>query len=133
MPDFPGSRPIPLDVSEPDGPAALALPPLPPARGRDGLGGARIRVSEIQIHGNTVLPASVLAHATQPFVGRTLDSDDLERLRVGLAGLYIQAGYVNTRVELPDQDLTQGLLRVEVLQGRLEKVVVRGEGHYRAR
>ncbi|MFP6641349.1 MAG: POTRA domain-containing protein, partial [Myxococcota bacterium] len=133
VPDFPGSRPMPVDASELEGPSELRLPPVPPPRHRVGPAGPQVRVLEIRVKGNTVLPPSVLAETTAPFVGRVLDSDDLETLRAGLTGLYIQAGYVNTRVELPDQDLTHGVLQVEVMEGRLEKVVVRGEGHYRAR
>lgn len=132
MPDFPGRRPIPVVGEALMGPAPIRLPPIPAERSTTMSGGARVRVDEIYVVGNTVLDPAVIARLTQGFMGRVLDGEQIETLRSSLAGLYIKAGYVNTQVRWPDQDVTAGALRLEVIEGRLGRVVVRGEGHYRA-
>ena len=114
-----------------DEPDNLLLPPVPPASKAIDSSQLRVHVKEILIHGNTVLDHRVLAGVSQGYVGRVLDTADLEDLRSRLARLYIQAGYVNTQVRLPDQDLNHGVLQVQVEEGRLERVEITGEDHYR--
>jgi hemolysin activation/secretion protein len=114
-----------------DEPDNLLLPPVPPPSKAIDSSQLRVHVKEILIHGNTVLDHRVLAGVSQGYVGRVLDTADLEDLRSRLARLYIQAGYVNTQVRLPDQDLNHGVLQVQVEEGRLERVEITGEDHYR--
>jgi len=95
-------------------------------------GDLRFFLREVAIEGNTVLPAAALAKVTAPFVGREVDGDDLESLRDGLTGLYVRAGYVNSRATLPDQDLAGGLLRIRIVEGYLGDVVIHGNRGYRA-
>ena len=131
VPDYPGSRPIPMEPVELEEAGPLRLPPVPPPNPDAISSGVRIRVKEILIQGNTVLDPRALAAVSQGYVRRVLDSAQLEALRSALAGLYIQAGFVNTQVLLPDQDLSEGVLRIQVEEGRLDRVEIRGEGHYR--
>jgi len=130
---FPGSRPLPLPPApESAEPVPLELPQPPPPRRGAMPGDLRFFLREVAIEGNTVLSAAALAEVTAPFVGREVDGDDLESLRDGLTGLYVRAGYVNSRATLPDQDLTGGLLRIRIVEGHLEEVVIRGNRGYRA-
>jgi hemolysin activation/secretion protein len=114
-----------------DEPGDFRLPPVPlPSKAIDS-SHLRVHVKEILIHGNTVFDHRVLASISQGYVGRVLDTADLEDLRSRIAGVYIQAGYVNTQVLLPDQDLNHGVLQIQVEEGRLERVEIVGEDHYR--
>ena len=47
--------------------------------------------------------------------------------------LYVDAGYVTSRAYLPEQDLSTGELRIEVLEGRVETVEIRQNGELRQR
>lgn len=130
---FPGSRPLPLpSAPESPKPVPLELPPPPPSRAGALPGDLRFFLREVAIEGNSVLPAAVLAEVTAPYVGREVDGGDLESLRDALTGLYVQSGYVNSRATLPDQDLAGGLLRVRIVEGHLDEVVIRGNRGYRA-
>ena len=130
---FPGSRPLPLPPApESPAPVPLELPPPPPPRPGALPGDLRFFLREVAIEGNTVLPAAVLAEVTAPFVGREVDAGDLESLRDAVTGLFVRAGYVNSRATLPDQDLAGGRLRVRIVEGYLDEVVIRGNRGYRA-
>ncbi|MDN3719644.1 POTRA domain-containing protein [Roseibium salinum] len=39
--------------------------------------------------------------------------------------LYVDAGYVTSRAYLPEQDLSTGTLRIQVVEGRIEQVQLR--------
>lgn len=47
--------------------------------------------------------------------------------------LYVDAGFVTSRAYLPEQDLSTGELRIEVLEGRVETVEIRQNGELRQR
>ena len=131
--DFPSPRP--LDVSDPlpeeTARDPLALPPIPAPHWSSLPATLRVFVAEIAVEGNSVLPEEVVAGAVALYVGRELDTADLEALRESLQRVYLDSGYVNTRVVLPDQDLEGGVLRLRVVEGRLSKVIVTGNHSYR--
>ncbi|MCX2722356.1 ShlB/FhaC/HecB family hemolysin secretion/activation protein [Roseibium salinum] len=45
--------------------------------------------------------------------------------------LYVDAGYVTSRAYLPEQDLSTGTLRIQVVEGRIEQVQLRQNGKLR--
>ena len=81
--DFPSNRP--LDVSDPlpeeTARDPLALPPIPAPHWSSLPATLRVFVAEIAVEGNSVLPEEVVAGAVALYVGRELDTADLEALR----------------------------------------------------
>jgi hemolysin activation/secretion protein len=67
-----------------------------------------------------------------PYAGRTLRSEDLAALQRALTLLYVERGYVNSGAVLPDQDVTDGVVEVRVVEGALAEIEVTGARHYRA-
>ena len=82
-----------------------------------------------RIEGNTVLPPEkfrLLARYTGPAV-------DVARLREGLSELqllYRDLGFVTIGVTLPQQRLTNGYVRVQIVQGKLNKIAVQGNRYF---
>lgn len=61
-------------------------------------------------------------------IGQPVGIDDLERARRALTQLYIDRGYVNSGVLIPDQAVDDGIVRFRVVEGRLTEIEVGGEG-----
>ena len=132
-PDFPSNRPPDFSDTlqkDPQG-DGLTLPPIPTPRAGSLPGTLQIYVGEIAVEGNTALPEEMVAGAVALYVGRELDNSDLEDLRETLQRAYLDTGFVNTRVFLPDQDLQGGVLRVRVVEGQLADVIITGNSSYR--
>jgi hemolysin activation/secretion protein len=121
------------ELPELEAPPAPVLPPVPEApETRAPLAeGLVVFVREIRIVGNSVLPDARLGEVAAPYVNRRLATEDLEALRRDLTLLYVEAGYATSGATLPDQDLAGGVLVVQIVEGRIERVEVDGERHFR--
>src|SRR5438093_1161621 len=109
------------------------LPPVPPPapEERDRLPVPRVFVRQILVTGNTVFSDAELAAVTQDYVNRAVTSEELEALRLALTRLYINAGYVNSGAILPDQTVTEGIIRFQIIEGGLTQVTVDGTRWFR--
>ena len=85
----------------------------------------------IQVRGATVVSEQAIDAVVERYRGRSLDFTALQRLRLQLTDLYRQAGYVNSRVVIPDQDLGAEL-ELHAEEGRLGSVVVVGDTAFRS-
>jgi len=91
---------------------------------------ARFDVSEIRVLGNSVLARVEVERAVYPFVGPNKTIDDLNAARVALESAYHSQGYGTVFVDLPEQRVVGGLIRLKVTEGRLEYVHVSGARYY---
>lgn len=92
---------------------------------------------EYTVEGNTVLPVESIERAVQPHLGPGRSMKDVEAARAALEASYQQAGYLTVLVDIPEQRIDDGVVRLSVLQGRLGQVWVTGsryhaQGHIRA-
>jgi hemolysin activation/secretion protein len=125
-PSLPRLRPAP----PPDGPAA---PARPPAAVRTGLpNDARFLLTGVRLLGNTVLNQADIDQAAAPFLGRPAGLADIEDLRRRLTLLYVDQGYINSGVVIPDQTLSGGVLTLQAVEGRLTGIEMTGNRHYRS-
>lgn len=88
--------------------------------------------------GVTLLDDSERAEVLAPFIGRPLSTADLQALLDAIRARYATSGYGTTEVGLPDQDLADGRIVLEVHEGRIEEMAVEGArfrrpAYYRAR
>ena len=88
-------------------------------------------VREIRITGSTVFTAEELATVTAPYTNRKLTSEGLEALRVNLTKFYIDRGYVTSGAIIPDQEVKEGIITLQVIEGKLERVEVEGNYWFR--
>ncbi len=91
----------------------------------------RLIPQEIRLEGVTVLPVEQTDAVLEKFVGKPLGFGELQRLRVALSQLYSDAGYVNSGVVVPDQDIGDVLV-LQAIEGRLTRVEVVGDTRLRS-
>jgi len=105
-------------------PQAASLPPANSAKAAE----PTFCVTSYKIEGNTILSPekfNFLTNYTGPAV-------DLARLREGLGELqllYRNLGFATVSVTLPQQKLTNGIVRVAVIEGKLARISMAGN-HY---
>lgn len=103
------------------------LPPVPPlpAEAAEALP-LRVYVRQVVVSGSTVFSADELAAVTRPYLNRELGAEELEALRLALTALYVGRGYVNSGALLPDQRVSDGVVRYDIVEGRLSEIIVQG-------
>ena len=109
--------------------SAYAEPAATPSTSSPNTAQPRVLVRRIQIIGNTVLPEDVINAIIVPYLVRALDFNDIEELRNLLTRAYVDRGYINTGVVLPDQTVQDGVLIYRVIKGRLTGTDVAGTRH----
>jgi hemolysin activation/secretion protein len=109
-------------------PPTYELPPLPnplsePAPAATGGG---MFVKHIEVRGVKAFKPAVIDAIVKPYENRMVSSAELQSLRVGLTRLYIDKGYVNSGVLLPDQQSTDGVVVYQAVEGTLSRIEVSG-------
>ena len=85
-------------------------------------------IDAIQVQGVTQLLQARVDEITQPFLGRCLGVPEVEQILGEITRAYMLRGFVTTRAYLPAQDLGQGKLQILVVEGKVEKVRIEGQG-----
>lgn len=86
----------------------------------------RFNVNEYLIRGNTVLDNKTIEHAVLPFMGPGKTLDDVNGARDALTKAYHDLGYQSVVVDLPEQQVTGGVIRLQVTETTLGRVRVVG-------
>jgi len=95
---------------------------------QDGV--VRFEISRFDVAGNTLLAPADVQAAVAPFAGPGRDFGDVQRALEALEALYHARGYNVVTVQLPEQELSGGVVRLNVIQTRLRQVDVAGNVHY---
>lgn len=85
--------------------------------------------SHISFSGNTALSTASLDVIASEFVNRAITDDELQALRRRIDEAYAEAGFRTSRATIPNQDLHGGELRIEVIEGGVERIDIEGAKH----
>ena len=83
-------------------------------------------VRKVRIVGSTVFSDDELAAITAPYENRVVTSNELQELRLQLTRYYISHGYINSGAVIPDQRITDGLITIHIIEGRLTSLEISG-------
>lgn len=86
-------------------------------------------VRDIRVEGVTVLDAADVARITATAEGRTVGLEELNEVRVELTRLYVEAGFVNSGVIIPDQNVEDGVVLFRAVEGQLTSVELTGNAY----
>ena len=118
-------------------PRPTALPRLLAALALAAAGGAALAQSsdtaaqsfdiwEYEVEGNSVLDIPRIERALQAHLGPGRAMADLEAARAALEQAYQAAGYLTVGVDIPEQDISTGVVRLQVIEGRVAHLWVSG-------
>jgi hemolysin activation/secretion protein len=86
----------------------------------------RFEITRFEVVGNTLLAAGEVERTVAPFTGKGRDFGDVQRALEALEALYHERGYNVVTVQLPEQELGGGVVRLNVVQARIGQVTVAG-------
>jgi len=86
----------------------------------------RFPISRFDVSGNTLLAPAEVQAALGPYTGQGRDFGDVQRALEALEALYHARGYKVVTVQLPEQELNGGVVRLNVIQARVSRVSVSG-------
>jgi hemolysin activation/secretion protein len=132
----PGQEPPPLPEFAPEAAPepALTLPPAPVPEGaaRERLSaGLRVFVKEFRVTGSSVFAPDELAALTAPYANREIGSEELLQVRDAITRHYVDRGYLSSGALIPDQDVSAGVIEIQVIEGELVEIAVEGAHHLR--
>ena len=111
-------RPTPL-------PKAAPQPKFTPPTELAPIAGMTVGVKSFRFAGNTLLSDAQLSTAVAAFAGRDLGFEGLQHAADAVAGAYREAGWI-VRVYLPEQDISAGLITLQVVEAQFGGVRLEG-------
>jgi hemolysin activation/secretion protein len=86
----------------------------------------RFDIQRFQVEGNTLLPQAEADAVIAPFLGARRNYGDIQKALEALEGAYRSRGFGTVQVYVPEQELTQGVVRLQVTEGVVGKVNIVG-------
>ena len=109
-------------IEQPDASPAIARDPAELDES-----GPTFPIARIEVQGEGVLPAAVVARRLRPFIGLDLGAARIGLLLQGLNADLIEAGLITSRAYVVNQNLAGGVLTLRIVPGRIEAIHYNGE------
>jgi len=126
--DFNQERfPQPAPILEPLKPKQQQLQPSPTfTEPPSNLEGDTVVVNKIQITGSTVFDSEDFEPIVELVEGKSVTLEELRKVADAITELYLERDYITSRAILVNQKITDGVVRIRVIEGSLEKIEIEG-------
>ena len=104
--------------------------PAPETKPKVVAGGRKILVENFELVGNSKLTAEQIAGVIERYAGKQLTIEEIYAVADELGGLYRSQGYRLATVTLPPQKISAGVIRLEVVEGRIDAIDFSGNQTY---
>ncbi|WKJ89050.1 ShlB/FhaC/HecB family hemolysin secretion/activation protein [Methylomonas montana] len=91
---------------------------------------ANFDLLELRVKGNTLLDKKQLERTVYPFLGPKKSIDNVEMARTALEDLYRTNGYQTVAVDIPEQDVKNGIVYLQVVEGKVSKLRVKDSRYF---
>lgn len=108
----------------------LAVIVLIPGRVLAAGDGVTFPIKEFDIIGSTLIDDASLQRVLKPFVGAKRTADDVEKARKALESHFHGKGYPAVLVNIPEQVVEDGTIRLEVIESKIRRVRVVGNRYF---
>ncbi len=119
-PQLPQPLPPPAELLPPSAPTPTPEEPLPSKIP------LTITVERFEVVGSTVFSPEELAKATAEFTKRPISLVEVYQARSKITELYIEKGYITSGAYIPPQTIQSGVIKIQVVEGKLEEIQVTG-------
>ncbi|MFM6135582.1 MAG: ShlB/FhaC/HecB family hemolysin secretion/activation protein, partial [Sphaerospermopsis kisseleviana] len=86
----------------------------------------KITVSQFEVIGSTVFRKEQLANVLEPFTNKPISFVELLKVQEAINQLYIKSGYITSGAFIPPQELKDGIVKIEVIEGEVESINITG-------
>lgn len=133
VPPTPGSVQDTLELKKPSPPAAAPEVILPvQEKAAADPNAPRFLVNAIRFSGNTIFSQEQLQDLVKEHLGKPLNLYDLNWIAEKITQFYRNHGYALARAVVPAQKVESGVVRIEIIEGKIGKVSVEGNQKYPA-
>ena len=85
---------------------------------------------EFRITGNTVLYHTLAERSVYRFLGPDRTIEDIDAASAALQTLYKDNGYPTVLVNIPQQDISSGIVKLDVIQGKIDRLKITGSRYF---
>jgi hemolysin activation/secretion protein len=85
---------------------------------------------ELRVKGNTLIEKKQLERTIYPFLGPNKSIDNVESARAALEELYRTKGYQTVAVDIPEQDVKNGIVYLQVVEGKVGHLRVKDSRYF---
>ena len=85
------------------------------------------KLTKIIIRGNTIFPRKVFSKIFHNSINKNITLADLQMMVHSVTAMYREAGYILTRAILPPQTIQKGVVHVQIVEGYISNVTVKGD------
>ncbi len=128
LPSLPPLLPLPGELL-PTPPPELPTPNIPGSNVPGSNVPATITVKRFEVKGSTVFRPQVFEKITQDYVNKPISLPQLFEVRTKITELYFNKGYITSGAYIPLQALDGGVVTIQISEGGLEGIVVKGNRH----
>lgn len=107
-------------------PKPIAVPATAGLEAPTGAASIRLTPRQIQIEGATVFAADELKALYAELLNREIGLDQIYGLAARITTRYGNAGYLLSRAIIPPQTIEGGLIRIQIVEGYVDEVIVEG-------
>ena len=90
----------------------------------------RFDIWEFQVSGNTVLDDTLVERAVYPYLGKQKTVEDVDAASIALQSLFKYNGYPTVLVDIPQQDVSNGIVRLDIIQGKIDRLRISGSRYF---
>lgn len=127
-------EPVLPDTPAPDAPSDESAPPTEsPVEAPDDSTEVQFFVERIEVLGSTVFDEEDFAPITAPVEGREVTLSDLQNVADAITQLYLDEGYLTSRAILVDQVIRDGVVQIQIVEGRIGEIQIQGNERLRDR
>lgn len=114
----------PAAISSPLPPAVVPAPAVPP-------GGRKVKIIRFEFNGASAIPADELHQVVAGDEGKELSLLEIYEVADKVTHYYRTRGYALATAFVPEQKIASGVVRLEIIEGKLGKTLIEGNKHYR--
>ena len=87
-------------------------------------------IYEFQIDGNSVLESRDIEKLVYPMLGPGKTIADVEKAQTVLEQAYRDAGYATVRVDIPEQDVKENVVHLQVVEATIDRMRIKGSRYF---
>nr|WP_291854684.1 ShlB/FhaC/HecB family hemolysin secretion/activation protein [Bradyrhizobium sp.] len=85
------------------------------------------KLTGASVTGARSISSAAIAATYQPYIGKTVSETDLAAITSKISDLYRDAGFHLSRAVIPPQEVENGRIRIQVIEGAIAEIVLKGE------
>ncbi len=91
---------------------------------------AHFDLMELRVKGNTLLERTLLERTVYAYLGPKKTIDTVEKARHALEEIYREKGYQTVVVDIPEQDVKNGVVYLQVIEGKVSRLRVKDSRYF---